>query len=73
MGVPTVVSVPSIVHDATNLILSENEKNRVIESITLDKKYDFMVTPNTIDDIVENLSRILASSINMALGADSNF
>lgn len=73
MGVPTVVSVPSIVHDATDSVLNETEKNRVIESITLNKKYDFMVTPNTIDDIVENLSRILASSINAALGADSNF
>ncbi len=73
MGVPTVVSVPSIIHDATDSVLNEVQKNRVINSITLNKKYDFMVTPNTIDDIVENLSRILASSINTVLGVDSNF
>lgn len=67
LGVPTVVSVPSIVHDATDNFLDENEKNRVINSITLNKKYDFMVTPNTIDDIVENLSKIIAKSINKTL------
>lgn len=73
IGVPTVVSVPSIVYDATDCVLNENEKNRVINSITLNKKYDFMVTPNTIDDIVENLSRILASSINLAVNPEVNF
>lgn len=73
MGIPTVVSIPSIVNDATDSILGESEKNRVIESITLNKKYDFMVTPNTIDDIVENLSRILASSINTSLNSGPNF
>ncbi len=69
LGVPTVVSVPSIVHDATDNILDESEKNRVINSITLNKKYDFMVTPNTIDDIVENLSSIIAKSINKTLNS----
>ena len=67
LGVPTVVSIPSIVYDATGSLLVESEKKRVIESITLNKNYDFMVTPNTVDDIVENLSRILAESINIAL------
>ena len=69
LGIPTVVSIPSIVNDATDSFLTESEKNRVINAITLNKKYDFMVTPNTIDDIVENLSRILAKSINYAINS----
>lgn len=69
LGIPTVVSIPSIVNDATDSFLTESEKNRVINAITLNKNYDFMVTPNTIDDIVENLSRILAKSINYAINS----
>lgn len=67
VGIPTVVSIHSIVYDVTSPHLSEEQKNRVINSITLNKKYDFMVTPNTVDDIVNNLSRLLSESINLAL------
>lgn len=74
IGVPTVVGIPTIINDAIsyvreNLPEADNalkEKN-YMQDILENKKFDFMVTPNTIDDIITNLSRILSEGINEAL------
>ncbi len=56
IGVPTVVSAHSLINEAT--------KNKVELE---ENKFDFMVTPNTIDDMITTLSRLLADGINQAL------
>ena len=38
-----------------------------MKEILENKKFDFMVTPKDIDDIINNLSILVADSINMAL------
>ncbi len=75
LGVPTVVDSKTIVSDVIESIIEKDH-------VGTDKKeqyYDFienmlpgiennsMVTPNEIDEVVENLSTILANGINMAL------
>lgn len=75
LGVPTVVDSKTIVSDVIESIIEKDH-------VGIDKKeqyYDFienmlpgiennsMVTPNEIDEVVENLSTILANGINMAL------
>lgn len=76
IGVPTVVGVPTIVDEAINFVLDnhleENQKENLkgsnyMKEILENKKFDFMVTPKDIDDIISNLSTLIADSINMAL------
>lgn len=67
IGIPTVVSISSIINEATSKIFSEEEKNRFLNTIYTDKNFDFMVTPNIIDDAVNNLSELISEGINKAL------
>ena len=76
IGIPTVVGVPTIVDEAIHYVIEKSENPTQKESIQNsnyrkeileNKKFDFMVTPKDIDEMIENLSDILASSINMAL------
>lgn len=76
IGVPTVVGVPTIVDEAINFVIDrhidENQKEELkntnyMKEILENKKFDFMVTPKDIDDIINNLSILVADSINMAL------
>lgn len=76
IGVPTVVGVPTIVDEAINFVIEkhidktqkEELKNaNYMKEILENKKFDFMVTPKDIDDIISNLSILVANSINMAL------
>lgn len=74
IGVPTVVGVPTIINDAFNYIsekfpeVKDSFKNKnYIKDLLSDNRFDFMVTPNEIDDIITNISRLLAQSINLAL------
>lgn len=75
VGVPTVVDSKTIVSDVIESIIEK-------ENITIDKKkeyYNFienmlpgiennsMVTPNEIDEVATNISKIIANGINMAL------
>lgn len=76
IGVPTVVGVPTIVDEAINYVIDKNEneakkeelkQTNYMKEILENKKFDFMVTPKDIDDIISNLSSLVADSINMAL------
>lgn len=74
IGVPTVVGVPTIVNEAIEYVADKFEdvksplKNKnYMQDILENKAFDFMVTPNDIDDIISNLSRLVADGINTAL------
>lgn len=76
IGVPTVVGVPTIVDEAIKYVIDKNEdetkkeelkQTNYMKEILENKKFDFMVTPKDIDDIISNLSSLVADSINMAL------
>ena len=74
IGVPTVVGVPTIVNEAIEYVAVKFEdvksplKNKnYMQDILENKDFDFMVTPNDIDDIISNLSRLVADGINTAL------
>lgn len=76
IGVPTVVGVPTIVDEAINFVIEKHideakqeefKKTNYMKEILENKKFDFMVTPKDIDDIINNLSILVADSINMAL------
>ncbi len=74
IGVPTVVGVPTIVNEAIEYVAdkfedvkSPLENKNYMQDILENKDFDFMVTPNDIDDIISNLSRLVADGINTAL------
>lgn len=76
IGVPTVVGVPTIVDEAINFVIDKHvndvdieefKKTNYMKEILENKKFDFMVTPKDIDDIISNLSTLIADSINTAL------
>ncbi len=76
IGVPTVVGIPTIVDEAINYIIEKHandekkeeiKKTNYLKELLENKKFDFMVTPKDIDDIISNLSGLVADSINMAL------
>ena len=75
IGVPTVVDSKTIVSDVIEGILEKGE----IDTEEREKYYDLienllpgietnsMVTPNEIDEVVTNISKIIATGINLAL------
>ena len=76
IGVPTVVGVPVIVDEAINYVIDKSNNDtqkeelkntNYMKEILENKKFDFMVTPKDIDDIINNLSNLVADSINTAL------
>ena len=77
IGVPTVVGIPTIGEEAISYVIEktteddaekEELKNKnYMKEILENKKFDFMVTPKDIDDIINNLSNLVANSINVAL------
>lgn len=74
IGVPTVVGVPTIVNEAIEYVAdkfedvkSPLENKNYMQDILENKDFDFMVTPNDIDDIISNLSKLVADGINTAL------
>ena len=74
IGVPTVVGVPVIVEEAISYVRDKSQEaneyldnKEYLEEILSNKNFDFMVTPNDIDDITNNLSRLIAESVNLAL------
>lgn len=74
IGIPTVVGVPTIINDAIEHVgqkfpeVSSSMKDiNYMKDILENKKFDFMVTPNDIDDIITNVSRLVADGINTAL------
>lgn len=75
VGVPTVVDSKTIVSDVIEGIIekdnvAQNKKEQYydfIENMLPGIENNSMVTPNEIDEVVENISTILANGINMAL------
>lgn len=74
VGIPTVVGVPTIINEATSYLFNKfpqvsNELKNVnyMDEILNNNDFNFMVTPNNIDDIITNLSSILSEGINKAL------
>ena len=77
IGVPTVVGIPTIVDEAISYVIEKTteddaEKDKLknknyMKEMLENKKFDFMVTPKDIDDIINNLSNLVANSINVAL------
>lgn len=65
IGLPTVVDMATITTDVISRIYKEkNVYNEVIEVLDTE---NYMVTPKEIDIIVQKISEILASSLNVAL------
>lgn len=74
VGVPTVVGVPTIVNEAIEYVSEKIpdvktslEGENYMQNILENKDFDFMVTPNDIDDIISNISRLVSEGINTAL------
>lgn len=74
VGVPTVVGVPTIVNEAIEYVSEKIpdvktplENENYMQNILENKDFDFMVTPNDIDDIISNTSRLVSEGINSAL------
>lgn len=75
IGIPTVVDSKTIVSDVIESIIEKDnidtEKREqyynLIENMLPGIENNSMVTPNEIDEVVANISRIIADGINMAL------
>ncbi|MEG0073912.1 MAG: GPR endopeptidase [Clostridia bacterium] len=65
LGLPTVVDMATITSDAISRVYNENNMYKKVAEI-LDTE-NYMVTPKEIDIIVQIISEILASSLNVAL------
>lgn len=69
IGIPTVVDATTITNDIIERLLQDNisseDKTKLITELTKDNNY--VVTPKDIDDVIVNLSDIIAEGINIAL------
>lgn len=83
IGVPTVVEAATITSDGLNLFieklqeeaksneylnkLREEDNYEEIKKALLPKDYNFIVTPKEIDELIENMSKLISMGINMSL------
>lgn len=83
IGIPTVVETAVLVNDCLDLFISklqeeaksneylnqlkENDNYDEIKEALIPKDYNLIVTPKEIDDLIENMSQIVAQGINMAM------
>lgn len=83
IGIPTVVETAVVVNDALDIFIEkiQNEANsneylnslkdednyEKIKEALLPKDYNFIVTPKEIDELILNMSNIVARGINMSL------
>lgn len=83
IGVPMVVEAATIAADSLDLFiekmqkqaksndflnsLKEEDKYSVIKEALVEEKFDLIVTPKEIDDLIENMSSIIARGINKSL------
>lgn len=73
MGIPMVVYASTIVRDALRRILSgetTEDADAMAESLSGSAQADMVVTPRSIDELVDGLADMLALAINMALQPD---
>lgn len=82
LGIPTVVDAATIAADSLDLFiqklqqeansneflnnLQEEDKYEMIKQVLVPEDYNFIVTPKEIDDLIENMSSVVARGINMA-------
>lgn len=82
LGIPTVVDAATIAADSLDLLiqklqeeansneflnnLQEEDKYEMIKQVLVPEDYNFIVTPKEIDDLIENMSSIVARGINIA-------
>ena len=78
IGVPTVVEAATIAADSLDLFIEkienenikkikEEDKYTIIKEIFSQKGYNFIVTPKEIDDLIDNMSNIIARGINLSI------
>ena len=83
IGIPTVVETAVLVNDCLSLFieklqeeaksneylnnLKEEDNYEKIKETLIPKDYNLIVTPKEIDDLVENMTSIVARGINMSL------
>ncbi len=82
LGIPTVVDAATIAADSLDLLiqklqdeansneflnnLQEEDKYEMIKKVLVPEEYNFIVTPKEIDDLIENMSSVVARGINIA-------
>ena len=82
LGIPTVVDAATIAADSLDLFiqklqqeansneflnnLQEEDKYEMIKQVLVPEDYNFIVTPKEIDDLIENMSSVVARGINIA-------
>lgn len=83
MGIPTVVETAVLVNDCIDIFIEklqneaksndylnkmkEEDNYEEIKEALLPKDFNFIVTPKEIDELIENMSSIVARGINMSL------
>lgn len=83
LGIPTVIDLASITNDCIDLFienlqqkamsndylnkLREQDNYEEIKEALVPKDYNMIVTPKEIDKLIENMSKIVATGINMAM------
>ena len=83
IGVPTVVEAATIAAESLDLFiqkvqkeaksneflnqLQEEDKYEMIKEVLAPEEYNFIVTPKEIDDLIENMSSVVARGINYAV------
>ena len=83
IGIPTVVETAVLVNDCLDLFVTKLQENaesnsylnklkeednyEQIKEVLLPKDYNLIVTPKEIDDLIENMSNIVARGINNAV------
>lgn len=83
LGIPTVVEAATIAADSLDLFiqkvqeeaksndflnqLQEEDKYEMIKEVLAPAEYNFIVTPKEIDELIENMSSIVARGINKAI------
>ena len=83
MGVPTVVEAATITSDGLDLFIEklqeESKSNEYLNKLkeednyeekkeaVLPKDFNFVVTPKEIDELIENMSKLISYGINMSL------
>lgn len=83
IGIPTVVDLATVTNECIDIFieslqekamsndylnkLKENDNYEEIKEALVPKDYNMIVTPKEIDKLIENMSKIVSSAINMAM------
>ena len=82
-GIPTVVEAATLAADSLDILiqklqddansneylnkLQEEDKYELIREALMPNNYNFIVTPKEIDELIENMTKVVAEGINMSL------